>query len=83
MKVVLEGLQQSHGERIAIADIDLFSPAGRGMISRYRVQMMPTQIFYDGQGKEIGRHIGPISAPEILTRLGIDPAARDTGAIKQ
>ncbi len=31
----------------------------------FKVQMIPTQIFYDAQGKEVERHIGAMSAEEL------------------
>lgn len=76
MKLVLAELQRTHGDRVAIADVDLFLPTGRGMISRYRVQMMPMQIFFDAQGNELGRHLGPISGQEILHHLGLETAVK-------
>jgi thioredoxin 1 len=57
MKPVLEALRREHGERIAVVDVDLIK------------QLMPTQVFFDAQGRETGRHLGTISAAEILARL--------------
>lgn len=69
MKVVLAGLRTTHGTQIGIAEIDLIQQ--REAIPRYRIQVMPTQIFFDAQGREIGRHIGVIDAAGILARLGV------------
>ena len=33
---------------------------------KYRVRGIPTQIFYDASGKELGRHMGYISKEDIL-----------------
>lgn len=71
MKVVLSQLIEAHGERVGVVEIDLFAPEGRGMVSRYRIQMMPTQIFFDADGQEIGRHLGPIGIDDMLDRLGL------------
>lgn len=35
----------------------------------YRVQMIPTQIFFNAQGKEVKRHIGFMDKPDILKEL--------------
>jgi thioredoxin 1 len=40
-----------------------------GYLQRYRIQLMPTQVFFDAQGRETSRHMGKISAGEILARL--------------
>jgi thioredoxin 1 len=73
MKPVLAALAQSHGDRITVADVDILKE--REYISRYQIRLMPTQIFFDAQGQEIGRHMGKISGDEILARLGL-PAAQ-------
>jgi thioredoxin 1 len=69
MKPVLEALRREHGERIAVVDVDLIKQKEVGYLQRYRIQLMPTQVFFDAQGRETGRHLGTISAAEILARL--------------
>ncbi len=69
MKPILEGLQREHGERISVLNIDILRT--RDYISRYKIQLMPTQVFFDAQGREIGRNMGKVSAGEILARLGV------------
>jgi len=69
MKPILEALQREHGERISVLDIDILRT--RDYISRYKIQLMPTQVFFDAQGREIGRNMGKVSADEILARLGV------------
>lgn len=77
MKPVLAQLAREHGDRLEVVDVDLVADRQAGYLQRYRIQLMPTQIFYDAQGREIGRHMGPIGADAILARLGLaaaDPA---------
>ncbi len=69
MKPVLESLEREHGERISVLNVDILKT--RGYISRYKIQLMPTQVFFDAQGREIGRNMGKVSAGEILARLGV------------
>lgn len=69
MKVVLDELRRTHGTQIGIAEVDLIKQ--REVIPRYRIQVMPTQVFFDGQGREIGRHVGVIDGPGILAHLGV------------
>ncbi len=68
MKPILAELQRTHGERLTVVDIDVLKE--RQYLARYRIQLMPTQVFFDAQGREIGRHMGTISGEEILARLG-------------
>ncbi len=69
MKVVLEALRKTHGTQVGIAEIDLIRQ--REATPRYRIQVMPTQIFFDAQGREVGRHVGVIDGAGILARLGV------------
>lgn len=73
MKPVLETLRREHGQRIEVVDVDLLADRRAGYLQRYRIQLMPTQIFYDAQGREVGRHMGAIGADEVLARLGVEP----------
>ena len=73
MKPVLEALRREHGQRISVLDVDILKT--RDYIARYRIQLMPTQVFFDAKGREIGRNMGKISGGEILDRLGVAPAA--------
>ena len=74
MKLVLGALAREHGERVTVIDIDLLK--NTAYASRYKIQLIPTQVFFDGQGREIGRHMGKISGDEILARLNVAPAGR-------
>ena len=74
MKPILEALQREQGERISVLNIDILKT--RGYISRYKIQLMPTQVFFDAQGREIGRNMGKVSAGEILARLGVSSSER-------
>lgn len=69
MKPILAELKARHGERITVADVDILKE--RDYISRYQIRLMPTQVFFDAQGRETGRHMGKITGDEILARLGM------------
>jgi thioredoxin 1 len=71
MKPILHVLAQD--TRIAVADVDIIKE--RDYISRYQIRLMPTQVFYDSKGQEIGRHMGKISGEEIMQRLGVSAQA--------
>ena len=60
MKPVLYALTQD--PRIAVADIDILKE--RVYIKKYQIRLMPTQVFYNAQGIETGRHMGKISADD-------------------
>lgn len=69
MKPVLEAVRRDHGERFAVVEVDLLKQKEVAYIQRYRIQLMPTQVFFDAQGHETGRNVGKISAADIVSRL--------------
>ena len=71
MKPILAGLARDYREQLAVVDLDIIKQPQ--YIARYKIQLMPTQVFYGADGKELGRHMGKISADEILARLGVSP----------
>jgi thioredoxin 1 len=74
MKQVLSALHKSHGSQIEIVEVDLLKQ--RDVAARYGVQLMPTQVFFAADGRQIGRNAGRIGGEEILARLGVAGAAR-------
>jgi thioredoxin 1 len=78
MKPILGELAREHGARINVIDIDLLRTTG--YISRYKIQLMPTQVFFDAQGRETGRHMGKISARDMLSQLGPSASPETAGA---
>jgi len=73
MKPILAGLARDYREQLAVVDLDIIKQPQ--YIARYKIQLMPTQVFFGADGKELGRHLGKISGNEILARLGVSPAA--------
>jgi thioredoxin 1 len=68
MKPILAELQRTQGAKLTVVDVDVLKE--RQYLARYRIQLMPTQVFFDAKGREIGRHMGKITGDEILARLG-------------
>ncbi len=77
MAPILDDLRRDYRGRMEVEFIDVWENRDAARI--YRIGMIPTQIFYDGQGRELFRHEGFFSRQEILdtwARLGVplDPA---------
>ncbi|MFN4148973.1 MAG: thioredoxin family protein [Rhodocyclaceae bacterium] len=36
----------------------------------FQIRLMPTQVFFDAQGREIGRHLGKLPEAEVMAGLG-------------
>jgi thioredoxin 1 len=60
MKPVLAELERVHGSALDVRSIDVLRR--RHAITEWDVKAIPTQVFLDGTGREIERHVGFISA---------------------
>jgi thioredoxin 1 len=72
MVPVLDGLRTDYAGRMDVEFIDLFQDREAG--EKWRVAIMPTQLFLSAEGKELARHEGFISREEILAtwqQLGV------------
>ena len=67
MMKVLDALRASQGKRLQVDFIDVFENPAMG--DQFGLKMIPTQILYDAQGKELFRHIGFFSHDEILAKF--------------
>jgi len=73
MAPILVELRTEYAGRLQVDFIDVWKNPGAA--DPFRIYAIPTQIFYDGQGKELGRHEGFLSKADILAtwrRLGYD-----------
>jgi thioredoxin 1 len=67
MAPILEELNRELKGKANVLFIDVWQDNKLG--GQYKVQMIPTQIFFDAKGKEVKRHIGFIDKPDILKEL--------------
>jgi thioredoxin 1 len=66
MKPTLDDLKVNYADRFETAFIDVWENEGVG--EQYGIRMIPTQIFFDAEGKELFRHEGFISKEDILAK---------------
>lgn len=72
MAPILEQLEKEYRGRANVIFIDVWKD--NKVAVPYRVQMIPTQIFFDAKGKEAGRHIGFMDRQPIIDtfkKLGV------------
>jgi thioredoxin 1 len=73
MAPILVGLRTEYAGRLQVDFIDVWKDPRAG--DPYNIYAIPTQIFFDGSGKELTRHEGFISKADILAtwkRVGVD-----------
>ncbi len=67
MAPILESLAGEYGDRASIMFIDVHKDMAAA--EKFRIQMIPTQIFFDAKGKEVKRHIGFMDRADIIREL--------------
>ncbi len=70
---VLDELKKEYAGKLTVEFIDVWQNPDAA--KPYGIEVIPTQIFYDADGKELFRHIGFFSKDDILARwkeLGVD-----------
>jgi len=73
MAPILEEMKKDYASVLDVEFIDVWKdpPAGK----KYGIQQIPTQIFFDAEGKERFRHVGFLGKEDILAKwkeLGVD-----------
>jgi thioredoxin 1 len=75
MKPILDDLKANYADRFKTEFIDVWENPDAG--KPYGIEMIPTQIFFDADGKELFRHVGFFGKEDILGKwkeLGVDPS---------
>lgn len=68
MKIVIDELKKTNATLpVHIVDIK----ENRDAISRFKIQMIPTQVVLDKSGKEVFRHIGGLSSEEMMQLVAL------------
>ena len=81
MKTILDDLTANYAGTFKTECVDVWENEAEG--KKYGVKMIPTQIFFDADGKELFRHEGFFSKEDILAKwkefgVGIENAQRST-----
>ena len=67
MEPVLEDLRKEYKEQFRVEFIDVWENPKEA--EKYKIQSIPTQIFFDSDGKELFRHTGFMSKEDILEKF--------------
>jgi len=79
MAVILDELKQGYAEQFEVVFIDVWKNPDAA--NPYNINLIPTQIFFDADGKELFRHEGFFPKEDILAKwkeLGVDVSTADT-----
>jgi thioredoxin 1 len=67
MAPILEALATEYQGKANVLFVDVWED--KATAKKFRVQMIPTQIFFDAKGKEVKRHVGGMEKTDILKEL--------------
>ena len=66
MTPILEELKKDYADKLEVVFIDVWKNSDEG--GKYKIRVIPTQIFYDPKGKELFRHEGYFAKEDILAK---------------
>jgi len=75
MAPILEELKKDYADKFVTEFIDVWVKENAAKAQEYKIETIPTQIFFNAEGKELFRHVGFYSKEEILDKfrgLGVD-----------
>jgi len=67
MAPILEKMEKNYRGKAAIVFIDVWE--NRNQAGRFGIRAIPTQIFFDKNGKEVYRHVGFMGETAIIEQL--------------
>ncbi|MBU1228776.1 MAG: thioredoxin family protein [Proteobacteria bacterium] len=67
MAPILEELEKAYQGKAAVVFIDVLQDSGAA--KRFGIRSIPTQIFYDKKGREVGRHEGFMDRKPLADQL--------------
>jgi thioredoxin 1 len=67
MAPIMEKMEKVYRGKAAIVFIDVWE--NQGQAGRFRISSIPTQIFFDAEGKEVYRHVGFMGEEAIVAQL--------------
>lgn len=81
MQPVMKAIEQKYGTQVKVVFHDVWTDAGKPYAEKYKIRLIPTQVFLDSQGKEFFRHEGFFPEADIdklLQKQGVKlPASRN------
>jgi thioredoxin 1 len=82
MAPILDEFKRNYADQFSTEFIDVWKNPAAG--TQYGVEMIPTQIFFDAQGRELFRHVGFYGKEDILNKwreLGVMPGPGQSARI--
>ena len=69
MQIVMKSVEKKYGKQIKTIFYDVWTKEGKPYATTYKINLIPTQIFLDKNGKEYFRHEGYFPEEELIKIL--------------
>ena len=69
MQPIMKSIEENYKGRVKVVFYDVWTQEGRPYADQYEIQVIPTQVFLDENGKEFFRHQGLFPEEEIIELL--------------
>jgi len=67
MAKIMAELQAQYGDQLEVRMV--YADQDKDLFLKYKVVLIPTQVFLDASGQEVERHMGALSKEEVLKKL--------------
>ncbi len=67
MEKILTTVKSKYGDQVEVRL--LYADKDKELFSRYKIMLVPTQVFLDASGKEIDRHLGLFPEMDLVKKL--------------
>ncbi len=67
MEKIMGELKGQYGGQLEVRLV--YADKEKDLFKQYKIMLIPTQVFLDASGKEVERHIGPLTKEEVIQKL--------------
>jgi thiol-disulfide isomerase/thioredoxin len=67
MEKVMTELKTTMGDKVEFRMV--YADKEKPLFQQHKIMLIPTQIFFNAQGKEIDRHVGALTKEQVLSKL--------------
>jgi thioredoxin 1 len=67
LRPILKEINKEYSEKASVLVIDVYKY--QDLARQYKIQLIPTLVFFDSKGKEVFRHVGVLDKDKIIAKL--------------